>query len=166
MRLFIVLVITLAASVSQGKEFYPTKTTGKIIQKVLNDKEAKISEVLPVKENSAKEYPVSIYLIEKSGGEKKYGIITQAKGRYELFDYLVIAGMDYIVEEVKILKYRSEHGGEIASKKWLSQFIGYSTGELVYKKDISALSGATLSATSITRDIPLVMDILRSSTGN
>jgi len=71
--------------------------------------------------------------------------------------------LNFAVEKIKVLKYRSEHGGEIASKKWLEQFENYSKGELRYKKEISALSGATISANSIVEDIPKVLKILKIS---
>ena len=80
-----------------------------------------------------------------------------------MFDYLVTVNLAFEIEKVKVLKYRSEHGGEIASKKWLQQFTGYSTGELKYKKDISAISGATISASSITSDIQIVLKILKTN---
>ena len=89
--------------------------------------------------------------------------LTQAKGRYDYFDYLVVVSNHFEVQRVSILKYRSEYGGEIASKKWLRQFENYASGELRYKKEISALSGATISANSLVEDIPKVLKILKYS---
>jgi Na+-translocating ferredoxin:NAD+ oxidoreductase RnfG subunit len=63
----------------------------------------------------------------------------------------VIFNKDLTVRQTKILAYREEYGGEIGSKRWLSQFDGKSGDEtLEYQKNIDAISGATISARSMT----------------
>jgi hypothetical protein len=79
--------------------------------------------------------------------------------RYEHFDYMLILNKDLSVKKVKILVYDGEYGYEVGSKLWLRQFIGYSGGNLEYGRDIQALSGATISAQSITDDIQLMHEI-------
>ena len=50
-----------------------------------------------------------------------------------------------------MLIYREDYGAEIGSKRWLKQFIGKKNGEdLKYERDIIAISGATISAYSMT----------------
>jgi Na+-translocating ferredoxin:NAD+ oxidoreductase RnfG subunit len=52
------------------------------------------------------------------------------------------------------LVYREDHGGEVGSKRWLNQFSGKSKADnLIYQKDIAAISGATISAKSMTNEI-------------
>ena len=47
--------------------------------------------------------------------------------------------------------YREDYGGEIGSKRWLKQFIGKKASDKIeYEKDIIAISGATISANSMT----------------
>jgi Na+-translocating ferredoxin:NAD+ oxidoreductase RnfG subunit len=50
---------------------------------------------------------------------------------------------------------------EIGSRKWLKQYSGYSGGELKYGKDIQTISGATISANALTRDIQILTGILK-----
>jgi len=53
-----------------------------------------------------------------------------------------------------VLVYRSTYGGEIMSRSWLKQFIGKTKGEsMEMNKDIDGISGATLSAPSITQGV-------------
>lgn len=73
--------------------------------------------------------------------------------RYEHFDYMAILNTDLSVRKVKVLVYEGEYGYEVTSNLWLKQFIGYSGKNLKYGSDIQALSGATVSAQSITDDI-------------
>jgi hypothetical protein len=82
-----------------------------------------------------------------------YLFSTQAKGRYDYFDYSIIFSKALSVQAVIITVYRSTHGAAICQKKWLSQFNGYNGGELKLGLDIDAVSGGTLSASSIVEDI-------------
>ena len=83
-----------------------------------------------------------------------YYYFGQAYGKADYFDFIVIFDKDLIVSKVKILVYREDHGGEIGSRRWLKQFIGKtSTKQLKYQKDIAAISGATISAKAMTREV-------------
>lgn len=94
-------------------------------------------------------------LFKVISGEKFCGYVlsTQAKGRYDYFDYTLFFSSDLVVENVVVTTYRSTHGAAICQKKWLGQFRDYNGQELKLGDQIDALSGATLSAESITKDI-------------
>ncbi|NVK51455.1 MAG: FMN-binding protein [Flavobacteriaceae bacterium] len=80
-----------------------------------------------------------------------YVFIAKAPSKTDQFDYLIILDKDLIIKKVKVLVYREDYGGEIGSRRWLKQFIGKTSGEnLKYTKDIIAISGATISAQSMT----------------
>ncbi|MDZ7740932.1 MAG: FMN-binding protein [Bacteroidota bacterium] len=78
-----------------------------------------------------------------------YLIIDQAMGRYDPFDFLVIYQHDLKILKVEILKYRSAHGGEIASNKWLQNFEGGSGNDQQSFLEIDALSGASFSSNGL-----------------
>jgi Na+-translocating ferredoxin:NAD+ oxidoreductase RnfG subunit len=94
-------------------------------------------------------------LFKIAGGNETRGYVlsTQAKGRFDYFDYSVFYSKDLVVMGIKVTVYRSTHGAAICQKKWLSQFNGYEGEELKLGKEIDAISGATFSAESITEDI-------------
>ena len=76
------------------------------------------------------------------------------------FDYVVIFDRGLIVKKIKILAYREDYGGEITSKRWLRQFAGLTgVDEIKYGTDIKAISGATISAVSMT---DAVNDLLKN----
>ena len=80
-----------------------------------------------------------------------YAFIDKAPSKTDEFDYLVLFDADLIIKKAKVLIYREDYGGEIGSKRWLKQFIGKKGNDiLVYEKDIIAISGATISANSMT----------------
>ena len=134
-----------------------------MVKIALKEKDVTSIKMIEVSASEIKSEPLSIYRISRADGEDFYAVFTQAQGRYDMFDYMMSVNLEFTIEKVRVLKYRSEHGGEIASKKWLTQFENYASGELRYKKEISALSGATISANSIVADIPKVLKILKNS---
>ena len=80
-----------------------------------------------------------------------YAFIDKAPSKTDNFDFLILFDTDLIVKKAKVLIYREDYGGEIGSKRWLKQFIGKKGNDiLVYEKDIIAISGATISAYSMT----------------
>jgi len=89
-----------------------------------------------------------------------YAYSTSAQGRFEPFDYIILYDTSLTIMQVKVYRYRSNHGGAIAGKRWLKQFVGYNTGRLKYGNDIQAISGATISGISIVDDINRVQEIV------
>jgi len=83
-----------------------------------------------------------------------YFYYGKAKSKSAYFDYVVIFDSQLIISKIKVLAYRESYGGEIASNRWLKQFIGFSANkDIIYRKDIAAISGATISATSLTKNV-------------
>ena len=80
-----------------------------------------------------------------------YAFIDKAPSKTDEFDYVVLLDVNLIIKKTKVLIYREDYGGEIGSRRWLKQFDGKSSKErLKYEKDIIAISGATISANSMT----------------
>lgn len=101
---------------------------------------------LPLKFGDDNFYKISIN--DSMIGYFYYG---QAPSKADVFDYVVIFDNNLIVRKVKILAYREDVGGEIGSKRWLRQFNNLShNDEIAYSKDIVGISGATISARSMT----------------
>lgn len=90
-----------------------------------------------------------------------YGYLGNAPSKTATYDYLVLFDREWIITKTTVLIYREEYGGEIGSKRWLQQFDGSSSEviPLTYVKDIIPISGATISAQSMTRAIN---DLLQS----
>ncbi|NER15530.1 FMN-binding protein [Leptobacterium flavescens] len=115
--------------------------------------DATIEEQLPLKIGENK-------LFRVSKGEKLlgYAFVDRAPSKTAEFDYLVIFDENLIIKRAKVLIYREEYGGEIGSKRWLKQFIGKSqTDTLEYQKNVSAISGATISVRSMTNAVNNVL---------
>lgn len=95
------------------------------------------------------------------GGNTATVVLSSAKGRYEIYDYMIIINPEYEIVDIKILKYRSEYGYEISNKGWLKQFYNKPGTRFEYRKNIDALSGATFSAQSLVNDINQIIENLK-----
>ncbi|MCL7764683.1 FMN-binding protein [Polaribacter sp. Z014] len=92
-----------------------------------------------------------LFKIESNSKLIGYAYIDKAPSKTDEFDYLVLLDKNLIIAKTKVLVYREDYGGEIGSKRWLKQFIGKkSSDSLQYEQDIIAISGATISASSMT----------------
>ena len=102
----------------------------------------------------------NFYKISHNNTVIGFAFVDKAPSKTDQFDYLVLFDVALIIKKVKVLIYREDYGGEIGSKRWLKQFIGKtSKDKLHYRKDIVAISGATISANSMTK---AVNDVLKT----
>ncbi len=160
----LILIAYLILNISgQVSEFYPglPKSAIKKMDKAIESTYG-ISNITkdPVLMDSAKgtslAYKVpenALFILKDQANIIGLLYLSSAKGRMEQFDYMVLYDNDFLIRKIEILVYRSDHGYEIMNKKWLNQFPGNSGCGLGYGKDIQAISGATFSATSITKDL-------------
>ena len=93
-------------------------------------------------------------------------VLTSAQGRYDKFDFMIIYNKSLKIELIKILIYRSDYGSEITAKNWLKQFYSISEKELKYGSDIQAISGATFSAVSLTKNVNRINKIVKENLKN
>jgi Na+-translocating ferredoxin:NAD+ oxidoreductase RnfG subunit len=88
-----------------------------------------------------------------------YSVLSTANSKADFFDYMIVYKPDLSILTVQVLVYREDYGGEIGSNRWLKQFIGKSkTEEMKFGHDIQNISGATISARSITSGVQKVTD--------
>ncbi|MCB9336073.1 MAG: FMN-binding protein [Flavobacteriales bacterium] len=96
-------------------------------------------------------------LLNSSSELIAYMVISNANSKADFFDYMIIFKPDLTIMTIQVLIYREDYGGEIGSKRWLKQFYGKSdSSEMKFGYDIQNISGATISANSITKGVQLV----------
>lgn len=122
-------------------------------EKVVEKKVITITDI-EQKKLSFKPKKNTIYNILSNERPVAYMFLSKAKSKISDFDYMVVYNSDLSILNVKVLVYREEYGGEIGSKRWLKQFEGKSDPEkMKFGHDIQNISGATISARSITFDV-------------
>lgn len=83
-----------------------------------------------------------------------YAYVAKAPSKTDEFDYVILFNKQLEIVKTKVLIYREDYGNEIGSKRWLKQFTGKKPGNtLRYGSNVDAISGATISASSMTKAI-------------
>ncbi len=100
----------------------------------------------------------SLFKVQFEAKVLGYAYLGKAPSMKDVFDYVVLFNPDLSVKKAKVLIYRENHGRQIGSQRWLKQFIGKTLDEpLEYGTDIDAISGATISAKSMTKAVHQVL---------
>ena len=93
----------------------------------------------------------NLFKILKEDKTVGYFYVGKAPSKTDEFDYMVLFDTELNVRKAKVLIYREDYGNEIGSRRGLKQFIGKTSDDnLKYGQNIDAISGATISANSMT----------------
>jgi len=104
----------------------------------------------------------NLFKVISEGNALGMGYLGEAPSMKDVFDYVVLFDADMAVKKTKILIYREDYGRQVGSQRWLKQFIGKKAGEsLGYGKDIDGISGATISAKSMTLAVGKVLESMK-----
>jgi len=163
--LFFIFVLSSAftsLNLSNNQSKYILKQIKKEISSVFS------LEMFEIEEKSI-EIPSSLffrestfYKILSSNKNIGYAIVAKAPSKTDVFDYLILTDENFEIKKARVLIYREDYGGEIASKRWLYQFVKHSKDDsYVYGDNISAISGATISVHSLTSSINYLFDFLK-----
>lgn len=113
------------------------------------EKEEVITSQVVNEELKIKDLDYVLYRLSSDSEKIGYMMISKAPSRYDYFDYMVLYNPDLTIRSTKILIYREDWGGEVASTRWLRQFIGLSSkDQIALDHDIQGISGATISCRS------------------
>ena len=161
MRTFILLFIVfpfMFYDTGFGLPGSAIKKMDKTLETYFPDKKIqKNAIILTVAQQSALTFSLkdnNLFKLESDGVVLGYMYISDARSKFDKFDYMVIFDPGLSIITTKVLVYREDYGGEITSKRWLSQFEGMGTGrQMELGKDIQYISGATISCNSITAGI-------------
>lgn len=119
--------------------------------------DGKINATLPVKINEE-----NFHKIISNQKVIGYAVINTAPSKTAEFDYLILLDASGTIVKSNVLIYREEYGGEIGSTRWLRQFIGKSQNDVLeYKKNIDAISGATISVKSMIKSVNEVLQTVK-----
>jgi len=100
----------------------------------------------------------NLFKIKKQDKLIGYAYLGTAPSKKKEFEYVVLFDKNFIIKKSKVLIYRENYGLQIGTQRWLKQFIGMSPkDEIVYGENIAAISGATISASSMARAVNKVL---------
>ncbi|MFY0652638.1 MAG: FMN-binding protein [Cyclobacteriaceae bacterium] len=88
-------------------------------------------------------------------------VLSQAYGKYDFFDLMVLYDNELKIKSSAVLVYREDFGGEIGSGRWLRQFVGKDkSSQFKLDEDVQGISGATISVRSATREFKRVTSLM------
>ncbi|WP_019039126.1 FMN-binding protein [Psychroflexus tropicus] len=135
----------------------------KAISSTFEDEKLTISEVDFSQYEIQKKDELHIFRISKNENLIGYAYLSQANSKHDVYDFVVLYDKDLEIKKSKILIYRENYGRQVGSQRWLRQFIGMKPGETFkYGDDISAVSGATITATSMTKAVQKSLDDMKT----
>ena len=92
-----------------------------------------------------------VWRAERDGELLGWMMVDNVIGKHEFITYALAVSPGGEVLGLEIMSYRETHGGEVREVDWRAQFSGKSLEDkLRLGKDVSNISGATLSCRNIT----------------
>jgi len=145
--IFSFISLGLALSAFQVNDNSLPKSAWKRIDKEI----VKIWPELTIEKEHLDTSELSLYRLTVDEVLQGYLLISKAPSRYDQFDYMLLYSPELKILSAQILVYRESYGGEIASWRWLRQFIGLSNeNTMKLGDDIQGISGATISCQAAT----------------
>lgn len=104
----------------------------------------------------------AVWRAESGGRALGWFIVDDVVGKHEFITYAVALTLDGKVAGIDIMVYRETYGGEIRSAEWRRQFVGKSIADpLAIDRDITNLTGATLSCRNVTNGVRRLLALQR-----
>lgn len=104
-----------------------------------------------------------IYELKVDQKLKAYAYLGAAPSKERDFDFTILFTPELEIKKVKVLIYRESFGREIETDRWLRQFEGMTPESSVkFEKDIDGITGATISARSMTRAVEKALQIINA----
>ncbi len=108
---------------------------------------------------------IFVWSITENDSVIALGLMDNVYGKAQPITFLTIFSLNGKVHSNHIIKYREEHGGQVANEDWNKQFVGIDKNSDVNKK-VDGISGATISVTSIKKGVKkliLLFDIIQQN---
>ena len=175
--LFIGLIFTISDSNTYAYSPKTLKKTEKQTRKHFKEATSLIG-FMPKHQNTQASNSSFFYIKNTQQTLLGMAIITTANGcvvggcsisntnetRFEQFDILSIYNREKELKSLVVLDYPGEHGFEISAKWWLKQFLGSSSAKHKYRENIDAISGATISAQSVIKEVNVLNAFVKTMT--
>lgn len=95
-----------------------------------------------------------------------YAIIVEEIGKHRPITFVVGVRPDDTVNDVAVMAYREAYGGEVKSKRFLTQYHGKSPADALQPfADIKNIAGATLSVEAAGRAVKKALAVARAAFG-
>lgn len=95
-----------------------------------------------------------VFRVERDGAPAGRAIVVEEIGKHRPITFVVGVKPDRSIEDVAVMAYREAYGGEIATRRFLSQYAGKKPGaDLRASGGVQNVAGATLSVEAASRAV-------------
>lgn len=162
MSAFAVLILASWVSVDSLSKSYKKKINKTIVELWSQELELRDFKVSDSSTEKLEQVGVlAVFSVQQEMHKVGYAVLAKARSKFEDFEYMVYYDQNKTIKAVRVMLYREDYGGEIASKRWLKQFTGKTANSpITIDNDIQGISGATISYRAITlgvKEITLLM---------
>lgn len=161
--LFTFMLITMLINPVSGSDIreqcekFIVKTMGPDIRTHFSKIELQESTRLSIERTCGQKFSAGhIYMwrITRADTLAGFALLDNVSGKMMPITFLVIFDHKNTILSSTVIKYRESHGHEVTNTSWLAQFRGKeSRSPMQVGHDIDAISGATISANSVTKGI-------------
>lgn len=146
-----------AQDVKENVDYFLKKNLGDKISYEFTKYNLRKPFVDPIEENVKQKFLnnfVYLYQIRSDNRLVALGLLDNVKGKAMPITFMVLFDLNGNIISSGIIKYREQYGGAVSNKEWNIQFnnknseSGFAVG-----KDVSSISGATISVNSVTKGI-------------
>lgn len=117
-----------------------------------------IEESFSVNEDVKKDWHQNLFSVLSGHEVVGYLYVDQAPSMKNKFDYCLMFDKEWTLINAKVLIYREQHGRQIGSKRWLSQFFNMGLEDRPELGiEIDGISGATISCKNFTNSVHQVL---------
>lgn len=103
----------------------------------------------------------------RRGRDQGVALVTEEIGRFKPITFMVKVSPRGHVESVQIMVYRESRGAGVRRKRFLRQFHGKNIDDPIrINRDVTVLSGATLSSSSVAAGVKRVLHLVRARYGS
>ncbi len=95
---------------------------------------------------------IFIWSITSNDTLQALGLMDNVYGKAQPITFLTIFTLDGKIHSNHIIKYREEHGGQVANEAWNKQFVGMDNNSDI-KSNVDGISGATISVNAVKKGV-------------
>lgn len=102
---------------------------------------------------------IFVWSITSNDTLQALGLMDNVYGKAQPITFLTIFTLDGKVHSNHIIKYREEHGGQVANEEWNKQFVGMNINSDINNK-VDGISGATISVNAVKKGVKKLLLLL------
>lgn len=95
-----------------------------------------------------------------------WALVTEERGKYRPITFMVGVAPDGRVQDVAVMVYREDRGGEVRRRRFLNQYRGRDARDPIrIDRDIVNVSGATISVRSVNAGVRKTLAVVETAFG-